>query len=200
MTIHYNISNIKMSLKLKPDKVQIFKTLKTLETVLNVTFYNNFAVFKKRDPVKDLLFVFTCFNSGHINITKIQKVNYLKYAIKLLKNIFRFKTKHIIRISTDNITANGYMRQIRFFKKTIDGININDKNNSHDNNICSVRFDPNHFSGAVIKFGHGSIILFPSGKFICIGCKTIQRVNRNIEELLKALEGSFFPKHDTFFY
>lgn len=128
----------------------------------------NFSIFRDSQCKK---IVYTIFhNSSHVNVTGIPTLKELNFAL------FRFNKQlqqniKIDDVVIDNITAVGFIWENK--KEKINLIPIEEHIRSLKLPLTTVNLRPDFFPGAVIRTkGYGTVILFSSGKYIIVGCKS----------------------------
>lgn len=174
MTIKTRICNVKISFKTQKQNVKKLLSLKV------ITKRTSCFVFKLKH------FTYVVYNGGHVNITGIKN---LKRVHKSVKTLFKTKiTSHSCCYSIDNITATGKLKNKLYgkFSKILQ---------QHENNpYYLIKYSPEAFPGAALKFYHydgGTIVIFPSGKFIVVGCRTTE----TIDYCVSVCE-HYFTKHE----
>jgi Transcription factor TFIID (or TATA-binding protein, TBP) len=167
------ISNYKISF---PTGIPLSAKLRNIGKFRKI--HHNFAVIKRSN------YVFSVNFSGYINITKLRNRSQFDDAIKVVcKHLHLQSSLYTPRI--DNITASGT------FGRTIP-LHVVGRYFAEGTTFpAKFKYNPNYFSGASIKFHDGgTIILFSTGSYTLVGCKTedrIQIVYRNTHLLLQGL-------------
>jgi TATA-box binding protein (TBP) (component of TFIID and TFIIIB) len=118
------------------------------------------------------IYTFNIFKKSNIvNITGIPSFEHISTAIAKFQSLLSIPPIYT-EINVDNTTANGQFPQRLPFQALT---NISD---------CSVRYNPSLFPGAFLTLQNKrKVILFKSGKYIIIGCKSQEEINESFSLL-----------------
>jgi TATA-box binding protein (TBP) (component of TFIID and TFIIIB) len=169
------INNIKFRFTISYDNIPAL--IKSLQKRFRVRTYGNFAVLRTPQAT------YTIYYSKCINVTGISKFTLIPQAIKTFCTIIKI-SRITSSITIDNITANGRFQQAVPLFKLCHAINLKTSLQ------CTPSFDPTYFPGAVIRSNRGTIIVFGTGSYVVVGCKTQLEINtlfHNIFALIKKL-------------
>jgi TATA-box binding protein (TBP) (component of TFIID and TFIIIB) len=142
-------------------------------SIKNTKKHHNYLVIRER-------YTYIFFpKKGHINITGIKTYSDIDNVIENLCKDFQLERALISSsLTIDNITAGGD------FGKKLDVGAIQEKLNKQKNEF-TVKFDRNYFPGAFCKtFQTGTIIIFRSGKYVIVGAKCLEDVNKIFHMML----------------
>ena len=137
-------------------------------------------VFHFFNPKIDVLL----FSDGRIVCTGARKYEVAKEKIekvleKLKKQDLQVEEE---KIEITNIIASYDLETLLPLDKIVQGLSMED-----------ITYDPNSFPGAIYHYNdHIVLLVFPNGKIICIGAKTIEelfRVLKEFKEKLSTIEG-----------
>lgn len=137
-------------------------------------------VFHFFNPKIDVLL----FSDGRIVCTGARKYDVAKEKIekvleKLKKQDLQVEEE---KIEITNIIASYDLETLLPLDKIVQGFSMED-----------ITYDPNSFPGAIYHYNdHIVLLVFPNGKIICIGAKTIEelfRVLKEFKEKLSTIEG-----------
>ena len=146
----------------------------------DIKYGHNYVVLRKHP------FVFVIFPSikssqelAHVNATKIKSFDEIEHATKLFCQTFALRREeHVINLTVDNSTSTGRFCIAKNKFGTIDLEQFKSCVNSalanrHDvSGTASI--NPRYPSRVIIRFVKlGTLILFSSGKFNCLGSKCI---------------------------
>jgi len=137
--------------------------------------YSNFAVVRSKHT-------YIVFTSGFVNITGIRSFTERPTVIPLFCQEFGVTTDDIASdIVIDNISAAGNFQR-RVDLKRLQRI-VNKRKTQHST-FFSVHFDRNFFPGAFCKTrGLGTLTLFPSGKYVVVGSKCLEHVEKIFQQM-----------------
>ena len=154
----FEIKNIKASLKIRP--ILLSSVVNSLEVKnIQVKNSNNFVVF--HNIYTYIIFKTCCKNVEHVNITKISCSEKLENSVSHLQFLLSPTIIITTHFQIDNITARfNFQKQINI-KKICECLKSED---------VKLSFNKEKFPGMFIKFKKGTVILFNSGKSVCVGC------------------------------
>jgi TATA-box binding protein (TBP) (component of TFIID and TFIIIB) len=167
------VNNIKASIRLKDeDIVQLGKILK----IKDVTVHKNMLTL--RDSYTYVIFP----ESGFVNICGIKSFDDVPNVIdKMCKDFSLDKTKLRCEITIDNVCASGD------FKREIELCCLQEK--IYCNKGFTVYKNQNYSPSAICKStSFGTILVFSSGKYIIVGAKTLQDVERIFKDMTQIVE------------
>ena len=158
------VKNVKVS-------ISFANTLSLRRSVENLriktgTGYKNGTFFVFRDH-----FVFTIFNNGHVNCTKIPSVKDIDRAVNHIELILNEKSE---KVTIDNIVASGQIS--RFIAPKEFALFLQEKGEK-------VHFNPQRFPGACLKLSTGCMLFFQSGKLVFAGLKNLLFLDREVEKI-----------------
>lgn len=172
MTSSYIVSNIKARLfSNQPMTVPASLTP-------HITRHSNFISFHIDH------FAFVLFpKSGQVNISGIRGFNDIKEAVRVFNS--QFKTNiPVSNIVVDNTTASGKLHhRIKSFATLF---------KSPLRNEVSISVRPHYFPSALIRpkgQQRGTIILFANGKYIIVGARSAEELNKAYETLCALTSG-----------
>lgn len=185
----FSIANIKLHVKITnlPENINFSEIQQGLiRSHLYVKVFHNFIVVKGR-------YTYTIFNSGHINITKVNNINKLKYIKKELDKLFSFLNFKIILSDfvTDNITAcydfkhninlNNLYKEIKIDNPTI----FEQVFYTSEYELPFCEYTPELFSALLIKTIKGTMLIFSSGKINIVGCRELWTISWLLTRLIR---------------
>lgn len=164
----FDVKNIKASLKIQPILLSTVVEF-LLEKNISVKSSNNFVIFHN-------VFTFVIFKTNskevnHINITKVKSWKDLDESVEHLKNLLN-PLVCVKRLNVDNITAT------HNFKRSLNLKSIADRLNRDE---VKISFNKEKFPGMFIHFSKGTVILFNSGKSVCVGCNNNSLLEKNFD-------------------
>ena len=162
----YKIANIKISIKTKGLCLNNVLN-KALENKLYCVNYKNYIVLK--NTFTYIIFKYNKNKINHINITKLKSKIDVLAAIKLIKKLLNIK---IHFFSIDNIIATGFI-----------GDKLNLQFIIEKKYFEVMKYNNETFPGLFIKFEIGTIILFSTGKFVCVGVKSEKNLKCLIQKI-----------------
>lgn len=175
--LQHKITNIKISLK--TDRDYQLQEIKNILNVHSIKFkdHSNFLVFKI------FSFVVSIFktqikkeaNLNHINITKLRLPHHIKYVIRGLICLG-------IGIARKNYTVDNICAKADFCHR-IDLLQFAQLNK----NLC-IKYHNEIFPGLFIKFTSVTLIIFKSGKIVCVGAKKEQYIQEKLNYLFVKLQ------------
>jgi len=142
-----------------------------------------------------LPYVYTIFKNGHVNVTKLTCVEDIAQACVELERALKLKPLSC-RPKIDNITASGKIplksKEYIDLQALSERATSNVKKIAAFNEIQHVRFDVMRFPSCNIRTHNlGSLLIFSTGKFVCVGSKSILDVQLLANRLLVALLDEF---------
>jgi TATA-box binding protein (TBP) (component of TFIID and TFIIIB) len=146
--------------------------------------YHNFIVVKD----KYSYIIFPRSKKGcYINITGIKSFEDVKNVIPELCDTFQLSPIQVKgEVVIDNVSANGdFGRKLHLpqIQEVING------ENEKDGNTFSTSFDRNYFPGAFCKtLTIGTIIIFPSGKYVIVGSRCAAEVQQVYQMMLAVIQ------------
>lgn len=151
-------------------------------------------------------YVFTIFNNGHINITKVKSKSGVRDAVKSILSILHKFDPCIVLdvVHLDNITATTRYCWNKTKLLHIDLYELISLLHKHDNPIIfqsNIRFNPEIFPAAYLTTGRGTCCLFSSGAVNFVGFKTIDMLNKVfyiLKEVYYHLIGHQAYLHESF--
>lgn len=166
-----HIKNVKIHFKTECKPVKIPLHLKN-----KIKEYSNFVCIRFKP------FVFIIFpKSGHVNVSGICSFSNIKTALNQFNSQFETNIQEE-NISVDNITASG--------KLSKEKIRLQDLN--YSSLPVTVFIRPYYFPSAIIRHIHDknkqthrlpSIILFTNGKYIIVGGRSVEEVEKSFQTL-----------------
>ena len=175
------ISNVKAHFLYKPDSLT---KESLLENNANIVYHSNYWTFR---PVNYVQYVYVVFPTrGFVNVCGIRSFEDCEFAQAAFIDLFSVET--IRGITVDNSTANG--------KLPYSELDLT-KLMHCTSDVCKISIRPHYFPAAVIrpknksKFDINSLataILFPSGKFVIVGGKNKEQIERSHNNLVSLLQ------------
>jgi len=167
------INNLKVHLVLTESGNEKLKTL--LPFKCNSKQYSNFGVVKDRHT-------YIIFSNGFVNITGVKDFTELTEVIPRFCQLFELTRSEIASdVIVDNISAAGNFQR-RVDLTQLQRI-VNQRKTQHST-FFSVHFDRNFFPGAFCKTrGLGTLTLFPSGKYVVVGSKCLEHVEKIFQQM-----------------
>jgi len=167
----FTIRNIKISIKILPISLNTIKEHLTFNSI-EFQEKSNYLIYTQK-----YMFLFYKHKEGilkHINVTKIPTFEDIEHCLNnLTKTIPILKTlSHTI----DNISSN------YTYPNTINIQSLISK----AKDLYQISYNRERFPGLFIKYSFGTLILFHTGKIICVGTKNIDSL-QIIFESLKSL-------------
>ena len=170
MANEYRINNFKISFKLQ------YYSRRCLSRLLSrhasrITLFANFSV------LRSSVFVYTLFESGHVNCTKISDVTSIGRAILHLLRLFpgrghRHRTPKVIGLSLDNISAHGTLWESSKFLAKV-------KRHLKAKYGLDSQYNPQKFPGLSVRINGTTFVLFQNGKFLAVGSKSTKLLKEN---------------------
>ena len=137
--------------------------------------YNNYVV------VKDKLTYIIFPKKGFVNITGIKTFSKLPQVVPEFCAFFDINASDVSNIIVDNVSASGnFLRRVNLanLQKKINGEGFKNRK------FFSCHFDRNFFPGSFCKTqGFGTLTLFSSGKYVVVGSKCLEQVDRIFQEM-----------------
>ena len=181
------VNNLKLHIRLTEEGIKNMKH--SLLTIPHKS-YNNFKI------VRGTPHVYTVFDdNGFINITGVKGFEFLETVIPNFCTFFKLSAKEDILseiLTIDNISASGHFGHRVNLENLVKRINKNKKHNEEGDNgfFIKVRLNRNVFPGAVCKTRLGTISVFAAGKYVIVGTKCLDHLERVFQEttaLIKTL-------------
>jgi TATA-box binding protein (TBP) (component of TFIID and TFIIIB) len=125
---------------------------------------------------------------GYINITGIKSFEDVENVIPELCVTFELNRIQVTgEVVIDNVTANGDFGQKLHLPRIQEVIN---GETEKDGNTFSASFDRNYFPGAFCKTFPkiGTILIFPSGKYVIVGSKCVAEVQKVYQMMLAVIQ------------
>lgn len=174
------VNNLKVHFLL--DHSCIHHVTEVLRSREDTVCYNNYFVVKNR-------FSFIIFpKSGFVNITGIKSFSHLPEVIPHFCKLFpHVGEKNIAsEIVIDNISAAGNFGQrvdLVCLQHTVN--RSKERGGAREKTCFTVHFDRNFFPGAFCRTrGFGTLTVFPSGKYVVVGAKCLEHVDKVVQQML----------------
>lgn len=168
------VNNLKVHIILTSTGVQHLKTSLLYESRKN---FNNFSVV--RQGWTYIIFA----NRGFVNITGINSYSQIESVIPQFCAAFKLDRAHVASdVVVDNISANGDFGK-RCNLALLQRL-LNKRGGEEERKYFTITFDRNFFPGAFCKTrGFGTLTLFPSGKFVLVGAKCLEHVEKTFLQM-----------------
>lgn len=139
------------------------------EKNISVKKSNNFIIF--HNTFTFIIFRTNSKEVNHINITKVRCLGDLDNSVDHLKKLLN-PLICVVSLVVDNITAT------HNFKKTL---NLKSISSGLNRDQVKISFNKEKFPGMFIHFTKGTVILFNSGKSVCVGCNNFSCLESHFE-------------------
>lgn len=173
-SVEAKVNNVKVHLVLKEEgKAKLRNILETKE----VKTYGNYKVL--RDTFTYIIFP----SNGFVNITGIKSLQDIPFNVtNQFCTSFSLVREDIGELTIDNITAVGN------FNRRINLEKLHHLANSRKK-YFTVHFDRQIFPGAFCKtFGFGTLSVYASGKYVVVGAKCQERIQKLVEEVFALIK------------
>jgi TATA-box binding protein (TBP) (component of TFIID and TFIIIB) len=173
------VYNLKVHILLTKEGAEHLKNaLKTVEA----KFHNNFAVVR----AEHTYIIFP--EKGFVNITGIKGFSQLDNVITQFCQVFNLVKEEVAsEIIVDNVSAAGdFARRVNLvlLQQTFN----KQRREGEKTRFFSAHFDRNFFPGAACKTrGFGTLTVFTSGKYVIVGAKCMEHVERLFQEMSAAI-------------
>ena len=163
------VNNIKIHFRINSTYIN-----NLLHKSTKLKLYSNYFVYRNK-------FTFIVFYSGFVNVTGVKRcVDIIK-----ARNLFLFEVRYKnnfddIGVVVDNITASGNLHNF---------IDLRKIRTKLESKLFRCRYRPEFFAGLFITSRNcrGTVILFHSGKYSIVGCRTKEEINLLCETILSAV-------------
>ena len=174
----YKVNNIKISCRILGENIT--NRLKDFSQNSNLvsTKLGNFFVLRQK-------FVFIIFYSGHVNCTKIKSMTQIPEVMQKLNELF--PDLQVNYTQTDNISASGVLLNSK--------INLFELSQHFKDNSQAHHFNPQLFPGLYTKYNSATFIIFKTGKFVCVGTKSISELEQVCEKFEENIN-KFLRNHE----
>ena len=172
-------TNIKIHVKVISDYLDYYKILSTPFQSKNITKETKSFVVIRLKPEKP--YVYTCFYTGHINITGIRKVRKINSSIKALRRHLQIKENIFTAPVIDNISSKWTDKLEKFNISKVHAIAKLEKS------VQQTKYNRERFPGLFIKTEvDGTILWFASPAVVGVGSKTIVNL-QNLKLLVESI-------------
>jgi TATA-box binding protein (TBP) (component of TFIID and TFIIIB) len=171
------INNLKAHVRVKKDCIDRIRNALKLSVTKwkKKKEFHNFLVVK--DKYTYIIFPKSKEDYCYINITGIKSFEDIENVIPELCDAFHLNQNQVVgEVVIDNVSANGDFGRKLNLPQIQEVIN---RESEKDGNTFSASFDRNYFPGAFCKtLTIGTILIFPSGKYVIVGSKCIAEVQQ----------------------
>lgn len=159
------VSNIKGSFKFEPTSENFIQLIVQNDCEnLNLKWYKNFVVLRAK-------FVYIIFwSSGYVNVTKIRELSDIRQVFEEFSRLTGIATSSKFKIQ--NIHAFGRLNNIPNLHQCYQKIR------DYESGEFTVFFNPSFFHGLKIYNHLGTFLLFQSGNYSFLGCRSMKNLNK----------------------
>ena len=126
--------------------------------------------------------VYSCYYSGHINVTGISSFEHIKIELNRFCTTARLQQHDIRQITIDNITA--VIHPTNISRVSLYDLITHITNSKYDE-VKSLKYNNQVFPGLFIKTSSGTIIWFNSNAISCVGSKSIEQLTELRDLILR---------------
>lgn len=193
--MHINYHNYKISFKLENTselRGKVTELLQQSRVLVKPTISGQtYCVFSLPDLGS---YVYTVFRNGHVNVTKISCLEEITAACEALQQALQLSNDLSCLAKIDNITASGKIpmdakREYVCLRTLSDRARRRkEEEEIGGGEIEHVRFDVTRFPSCNIRTkNNGTLLVFSTGKFVCVGAKSNFCVRALVHSLLQPL-------------